>query len=256
MDGNMRNCSWPPEVHESFDFGNDTNKVNNFEGPRIRKSGETIEVGITESAIRDSRGQVIARSFIERDISQRKRREVELEQARQDAEVANKTKSDFVANISHELRTPMNAVLGMLQIALDEPLPNALRDYLSTAVESAEHLLLILNDLLDFSRMEAGRFELDPEPFSLRETIENAMKTLAIRAHEKGLELSFEVSPEVPDRLFWRRLSVSTNPDESCRKFDQIHRVGRRCNPGGGQAIRWRQHPLELPGQRYGCWNL
>ena len=175
--------------------------VHSYESRRERKDGQQIEVGITESGIRDPRGNLVGVASIERDITQWKRREADLNQARLDAEIANQAKSEFVANISHELRTPMNAVLGMLRIALEESLPAALRDYLATARESAETLLLILDDLLDFSRMQSGKFELDPEPFHLRETVENAMRTLANRAHEKGLEFAFDVDSSVPDRL-------------------------------------------------------
>ncbi|MEW4487410.1 PAS domain S-box protein [Thalassoglobus sp. JC818] len=194
-------CAEDEQMPKPVDVSERDWNVSTFEVTRIDRDGNQIEVGITESGILSSEGRLIGTASIERDISSRKRRETELEEARHAAEVANKTKSEFVANISHELRTPMNAVLGMLRIVLEEPLPQALRDYLGTAKDSAETLLLILDDLLDFSRMEAGRFELDPEPFRLRETVENTVKTLANRAHQKGLELTFDVEGSVPDRL-------------------------------------------------------
>ncbi|TWT59152.1 Signal transduction histidine-protein kinase BarA [Thalassoglobus neptunius] len=194
-------CAEDDQMPKPVDVSEQDWNVSTFEVTRIDRNGNQIEVGITESGILDSEGRLIGTASIERDISSRKRRETELEEARHAAEVANKTKSEFVANISHELRTPMNAVLGMLRIVLEEPLPQALRDYLGTAKDSAETLLLILDDLLDFSRMEAGKFELDPEPFRLRETVENSVKALANRAHQKGLELTFDVDGSVPDRL-------------------------------------------------------
>lgn len=165
---------------------------------RRRKDGILIDVGITESAIQDARGNVIGTASIERDISVRIRREKELEAARRNAEVANQTKTEFLANISHELRTPMNGVLGMLQVALEEQLPAALRDYLTTAHDSAETLLLLLDELLDFSRLETGQFEIISEPFDVHTEIDTALKALALRAHKKGLELIIDIDSNVP----------------------------------------------------------
>ncbi len=195
-----------------------------IETTRKHMDGTLLNVGITESAILDSRGQLVGTSTIERDISRRKQREIELMEAKRVAESANIAKSDFLANISHELRTPMNAVLGMLGIALDEQLPDPLRDYLSTARESAETLLFLLNDLLDLSRMEAGPFELDPEPFSLRETLQSVMKTLSFKAFEKGLELNADIKSDVPDYLLgdgFRLRQVITNLAGNAIKFTE-----------------------------------
>ena len=117
------------------------------------------------------------------------------------AEAANVAKSRFLANMSHELRTPMNAILGMTELALGEPLPASARDYLQTAKESADTLLELLNEILDVSRMEAGKFALEATPFSLRHVVEQTLKTMGVRAYEKGLQLLCEVPDEVPDRL-------------------------------------------------------
>jgi PAS domain S-box-containing protein len=125
----------------------------------------------------------------------------EVRQARQAAEAANVSKSQFLASMSHELRTPMNAILGMTDLALAEQLPSAVRDYLQTSKESADLLLELLNEILDFSRIEAGRFELESTPFRLRKTVAQAVKTLALRAYEKGLELVFQVADELPDTV-------------------------------------------------------
>ncbi len=102
------------------------------------------------------------------------------------AEAANVAKSQFLASMSHELRTPMNAILGMTDLALGEPLPATARDYLQTARESADLLLELLNEILDFSRIEAGRFELESAPFGLRKTVEQVVKTLGDPGLRKG----------------------------------------------------------------------
>jgi signal transduction histidine kinase/DNA-binding response OmpR family regulator len=123
------------------------------------------------------------------------------EQARKQAEEASRAKGEFLANMSHEIRTPMNGVLGMIELALDAGLTHEQAELIEIAKSSANSLLTVINDILDFTKIEAGKLELDPIPFRLRESIHRIMKPLAFRAEEKGLELLTNIRADVPDGI-------------------------------------------------------
>jgi PAS domain S-box-containing protein len=151
--------------------------------------------------MRDDRGQPIGMAGICMDITERHRVDEELHRAKNAAEAASRAKSGFLANVSHELRTPMNAIIGMTDLAIAENPPQPIAGYLRTAKESATLLMRLLNDLLDVSKIESGRFELDFVPFRLRDTVDEAFRTLLPRAAERNLELTYEVAGDVPDEL-------------------------------------------------------
>jgi len=167
----------------------------------FHKDGSIVSTYLTVSPLCDESGKPAYAIVMVQDISELKRLEGELRYAKEAAEAANRAKDDFLANVSHEIRTPMGAVLGMTELVLDTPLAADQRQYLDTVKSAADNLLGILNDLLDFSKIEVGKLELDPADFSLRSTLDGTLRTLATRADKKGLELVCQVQPNVPDAL-------------------------------------------------------
>jgi two-component system, sensor histidine kinase and response regulator len=174
-------------------------RVLSFEWRFCRLDGSTIDT--ETSVILLDAGRPTQFCAVIQDITLRKQAEAAMQQARDAAEASSQTKSTFLANMSHELRTPMNAIIGMTHLALEDGLPPRQRDYVEKANGAARNLLQILNDILDVSKIEAGRLELERIDFELESVVSDMADMLGLKADEKGLEVLFSAAPDLPARL-------------------------------------------------------
>ncbi|HLY97744.1 MAG TPA: PAS domain S-box protein, partial [Candidatus Angelobacter sp.] len=203
-----------------------------WETIRMRRDGSLIPVELYGVPIA-SEGRMEGMYGMYVDISQRRHSEEELKRAKESAESANYAKSVFLATMSHEIRTPMNGILGLTELLLDTPLTPEQRSDLSMVKVSADSLLTVINDVLDFSRIEAGKLEFEKISFDLRQTLGEAMKPLAFRAGKKNLELIYEVGSRVPQMVIGdpvRLTQVVANLVGNAIKFTERGEIVVRVN--------------------------
>jgi PAS domain S-box-containing protein len=208
-----------------------------------RKDGSSFPIEFISTPIREQ-GQVVGAVVTFKDITERLQAAQELKEAKEAAEAANQAKSAFLATMSHEIRTPMNGIIGMTQLALDTELTAEQRQFLNMVKTSADSLLMVINDILDFSKIEAGRLDLDPVDFQLRDCLEDSVRSMALRAHEKSLELAFHATSDVPDALVGdsgRLRQILVNLVGNAVKFTDEGEVVVRA-----ELVEDRGHEVEL----------
>lgn len=191
----------PPEFFKTMWATIGHGKIWRGEVKNRAKDGSFYWVDSTVVPFLDDEGKVQRYVSIRTDITERKTVEAAMQHAMEAAEQAARVKGDFLANMSHEIRTPMNGIIGMTNLALDTDLNAEQHEYVSLVKTSADSLLNIINDILDFSKIESGKMNIEVIEFSLEVMLRDTMKALAMRAHQKKLELLLHVAADVPDRV-------------------------------------------------------
>jgi len=186
------------EIPEKIQRIREGRTVEHYETVRLRKDGSAVEVAVTQSPIVDSSGALVALSVIVRDISDRRRMEAELTEARDAALEGARLKSEFLANMSHEIRTPLNSIIGMTGLLLDTELTIEQREFAHDLCQGGDNLLSLINDILDFSKIAAGKLSFEEVDLDLTLVVESVAELVADQARRKGLELTVSVEPEVP----------------------------------------------------------
>jgi len=241
---------YPPELAATFYEDEQTvirsgQAVVNREEKGVDSQGNESEIMTTQVPLRDKNGRITGLAGIGHDITHLKKVQAEMKVAREAAEAASRAKSEFLANMSHEIRTPLNGVMGMTDLALETALTPEQREYLETVKMSGDTLLTVINDILDFSKIEAGKIDLEAIDFDLRESLESTLKTLALRADEKGLELLCEVAPEVPEIVRGdssRLRQIVINLVGNAIKFTGSGEIAVKVQVEGRAGLDWLCH--------------
>ena len=217
----------------------------------VRKDREQYWASATISAMRREDGTITHFVGVQEDVTEQRKAEDALEQARRQAESANRAKSEFLATMSHEIRTPMNAIIGMAELLQDTELSIQQSRYVEIFQRAGESLLELINSVLDLSKIEADKLDLEHAPFDVRELAETTGSVVGVRANERGVELLYRVKPDVPTMLVGDSARLASGAYEPARQRHQVHR-GRsgpshhlsRSGPPGQRrsAVQRRRH--------------
>lgn len=205
-----------------------TGSITNFEVNVQRKDGALRQFILNIRMIKDSKGLPTEVEGVARDITELKNSAMELQIAKEEAERSLKVKEQFLANMSHEIRTPMNGIIGMIDVLNETKLKTEQKDYVETIKKSSETLLTILNDILDLSKIEAGKMELHKRPTDIKDVLQNLVALFRQKAFEKGNEITFEVAKDVPKYVLGDRtrlLQILSNLTSNALKFTQNGKV-------------------------------
>ncbi len=223
--------------HDGADFLKELDKkwvLHDEETEWRRKNGTRVEICISASVITDKSGEPAGIVYAGTDITERKKAERELIEAKESAEQANRAKSDFLANMSHEIRTPLNAVLGFSDLLSDTPMTNIQRDYVDTVKESGKLLLALISDILDFSKIESGQIHLEHIDFNLKNLVEDVLRISRPKVTDKKIELYYHYDDKVPTNFVGdptRVRQIILNLLNNAIKFTQKGDIGVRVSP-------------------------
>jgi PAS domain S-box-containing protein len=242
--------------------------IEDYETRRLTKGGRTIEVSLTVSPVRDADGNVAEASTIARDVSERNQAEREREAAREEAHSANQSKSDFLSRMSHELRTPLNAIIGFGQLLEMDGLDETQREYVERILRGGQHLLKLINEVLDISRIESGTVSISLEPIDADGAVAEALELISPMAAQRGLRVAAPERPPAPryvvadhQRLKQILLNLLSNAVKYNRDGGSItvsieerdERLTILVSDTGGGLTREQQDRLFVPFERLGA---
>lgn len=211
----------------------------------VTQDGARRFVESSVSLLKDTKGQAAGFSGFLRDVTERKKAEA-LQREKLAAEAANRAKSEFIAKMGHEIRTPLNSIIGMVELMLEADLKPRQKEDLDVVISSAHALLSLINNILDFSKIEVGKLDFEDTDFDLKEVLGESLRIMAMRCHEKGLELVYRVDPNVPERLHGdpvRLRQVLLNLVDNAYKFTNsgeiVVDVKREQSPESGTYLHF-----------------